>query len=198
MKTLANYSHGYPISFLEHTYLRRMRMMSLWTAEEIVYGNIGCEIGRNPLVHCFDEHFRAMGSNFSSLNKALSVLKPLLPAVKTMAFPSFEDLYSWVDNQIGGISGIGRVTIYDVALRMGINQYPKVIPENYVYITSHSVRESAEKLLNRKITDIRIHISVFSGIFPHYTAMEIEDILCVYHNVITGPTFDLSLLLKMP
>lgn len=98
-------------------------------------------------------------------------------------FKDFEDLYDYINYLIGPISGIGNVAIYDTAKRIGhlLSIYPKM----YVYISA-GAEEGAKKLLGRDVK-LREPISAFSPFFGTLPSIFIEDILCLYRNVIVSP-----------
>ena len=50
-------------------------------------------------------------------------------------YNNFEVLYDDVRKTIGKIKGIGDLTIYDTALRIGFIMFPIVLPEEYVFST---------------------------------------------------------------
>lgn len=104
-------------------------------------------------------------------------------------FNNFEDLYDTVESIIKSIRGIGDLAIYDISVRIGNHQTPKILPSEYVYIHA-GTRTGAEKALGRRINVKRLPIGTFSHI-PYLNgmnALEIEDFLCIYKNVIPHST----------
>lgn len=183
-----------PLSFQEHTFLRRTHLSSLHTLEEIVYGKIGPKLNP-PYAHDYDDHFKRLYAGYKkALPDVVTALKPFWPAIWKMTFPTFEDLWQWVHDRIHHIPGIGRVAIYDIALRIGWNMYPRIMPERYVYITSKGVEDAAIALgLGPYIVNDRIPVVYFDPITHGHTAMEIEDILCIFSSeIVKAKRFDMS------
>ncbi len=107
----------------------------------------------------------------------------------------FEALYEEVRKDIGNIDGIGDLTIYDTALRLGWNRHPQLLPKNFVYLHSGAM-EGAEAL--RKVAILthknyftydgelgyRVEIDCFSKDLQQLGAMYLEDFLCVFHTIL--------------
>lgn len=103
------------------------------------------------------------------------------PIMPTSA-KDFEELYLQVKGVIGGIKGIGPLTIYDVTLRLGQNY--GILPQNYVYL--HAAPLVNAKLLEKRgyivlppIKQPCVPIDVFSVVFPNLCAAAIERYLCI-------------------
>ncbi len=50
------------------------------------------------------------------------------------SFTNFERLYDYVLSQIGTITGISNVEVYDVSLYLGERMTPQIVPSDYVYV----------------------------------------------------------------
>jgi hypothetical protein len=88
---------------------------------------------------------------------------------------SFELLYGEIESKIGDLHGIGALTIYDIALRIGA--YLRKKP-NLVYL-HRGTRVGARRLgFAGKALDPRSLPSAFSRLTPD----EIEDCLCIYKD----------------
>ena len=88
---------------------------------------------------------------------------------------SFEALYSEIECKIGDLHGVGALTIYDIALRIGA--YLRKKP-NFVYL-HRGTRIGARRLgFTGKALDPRSLPSAFSRLTPD----EIEDCLCIYRD----------------
>lgn len=194
------------MTFQEHTYLRRQILSSHWTIEDMVYGSIGTN--PNTGKHAINSHFR---QNNAAYQSALPMaVKAIRKEWNNIIYPhpvDFEDLYDRVKRVLKNkgvpglnIPGIGLVTLYDISLNIGCNIYPKVLPEKYVYIHYNCVHVSAELLLKRKIKTSTIDVKEFQNLFPSESAMEIEDILCIYREQIKKEysTFDYHNLKEVP
>lgn len=190
-----------PLSFKEHTYDRRQWFMSHFYIEEMVYGDIG--VNPNTGKHAITPHFKQLNASYPS------ALENTLKKVKTewdyIVYPhptDFEQLYNRLYFKIGNvIKGIGALAVYDIALNIGINLYPKVLPEKYVYVHFNCVRKAAKDLLNiQRLKGDKIETGKFAQNLPHLTAMDVEDALCVYHKIIEQKktTFSHKDLAKMP
>lgn len=188
------------VSFREHTHLRRARLSNLWTLDEIVYGEIGSKLNRQH-PHDFDDHFKQLyASNISALPNAVKALEKDWELLWATRFVDFEELYSWVEQRIRPITGISDVAIYDISLRIGCNLYPRILPNEYVYI-HRKVKDAARVLLGSSAVKgvNRVLASRFSDIFPNYKAIEIEDILCLYSDrILQVKKFELPWLSRIP
>lgn len=98
-------------------------------------------------------------------------------------FSDFEELYSAVRQIIGGISGIGFVTIYDTARRIGHLLSNPIYPEAYVYLHHNKVNKAACSILNKSKLNYREPSLVFCCPFGKLPSIYIEDLLCVYSDI---------------
>lgn len=96
-------------------------------------------------------------------------------------FSDFEDLYDFVNSVIGGIKGIGPLTVYDTAKRIGHLFENPIYPEKYVYLSAGAL-EGAKKLLNRKKLSFREPVTIYVPYFGTYPSIFIEDILCIFKD----------------
>lgn len=119
------------MNFATHTRIRRLRLMTYWTVEDIVYGAFG-STKSSIYTHKVNSHLNRI--NRSSLRQAVNQLRPILNTFYHNRPPDFEDLYRRVKNAIYPISGIGLLVVYDIALRIGCSHCPRIIPERYVYL----------------------------------------------------------------
>lgn len=187
-------------TFQQHTYERRQELNSHWTIEDMVYGKIGAN--GNSKNHAINHHFSSNAHSYEVLPMAVNEIKQHWNTIISPHPVDFEDLYARVENLIGGIKEISLVTIYDISLNIGCNLYPKVLPEKKVYLTAGKVRSAAE-ILVPAIASMRpkphaVDASLFSKALPYWSAIEIEDILCVYSKQIQAGTFTLDSLKRMP
>lgn len=120
-----------------------------------------------------------------AVNKAVNQLVGSLQVTNgnsiSNTFADFEELYDWVYAQIGHISGIGQLTVYDTARRLGHLLTPPVYPEQYVYLAA-GAKEGAEDLLKQKDLKFRERVQRFTPYFGTLPSIFIEDILCIYKN----------------
>ncbi|WP_018107680.1 hypothetical protein [Porphyromonas bennonis] len=188
------------MTFADHSLQRRQRLSSYWTIEDIVYGAFGCAES-NPDSHAVHGHFSQLGASYpDALPQAVKVLEQNRPNLYGRTYTDFEDLFTTVDSLIRGISGIGLLAVYDMAVRLGCSICPKIIPLRYVYThgTGSIVDQSARTLLGSSagssIVNDKVDVDILRNLYPcleHYSALEIEDILCVYNKYISSAqTFD--------
>lgn len=196
-------------TFLEHTIKRRQRLSSLWYPDEIVYCAIGPKLNNDfseETKHDYSSHFSqalAIECYRDGFMKAVDIIREELPKLKQPK--DFEELYDWVcklfngkQNSLSDIKGIGLLSLYDISLAIGCNLYPKVLPGKYVY-THDNLSKAAEVLVGKPDNKNRIEAKLFSACLPHFSAMEIEDILCVYGSkIIKEGKFEKKWLLSMP
>ena len=190
--TITHSIKSHLMNFATHTRIRRLRLMTYWTVEEIVYGAFGPALS-NPSVHAKSKHFSQVDCD--ALSQAVDSLRPILHTFYCSRPLDFEVLYQRVKNAIYPISGIGLLVVYDIALRIGCSLCPRIIPQKYVYIHGHGPKDkvflSAKALLGPNIKSLldpedRIDVAQLQPFFPCYSAMEIEDLLCIYHDLIVN------------
>lgn len=129
-----------------------------------------------------------MKKSATARKDAIARLASCLPSLPT-PFRDFEDVHSYVGNNLFGISngkrylGIGVVTSYDVALRLAyVLSYPAL---NLMPIEVYLHAGAAKGYRNLKGCAKALQpvsINEFSGIFPGLKAWEIEDLLCIYKD----------------
>lgn len=101
------------------------------------------------------------------------------------SYKNFEDIYNDVNKQISGISGIGKLTVYDTALKLGCTMNPRIFPKDYVYLMADKPYNAAVKYYGRKLLHVE-PISTFASDFGEIPSMFIEDFFCVMHKYIIG------------
>jgi len=111
----------------------------------------------------------------SVLEQSRRRLLDCLPAIEQCS--SFESLHELVRQQIRPIPGIGELTVYDTALRIGAKLHlePKVV------FLHAGTRLGAERLgidVRRKYVDV----SELPQPLRRLSAREVEDILCIYKD----------------
>lgn len=152
-------------------------LRSLTNPESIVWGN--ADGTRNDHVWC---------SETEKLNLTVKRLKVFYPAVLSQSFRDFEDIYTWVyDNIIKGIWVEARVLHYDMALRIAANHKDadKLMPSAYVYLHAKpwlSAKALDEKL---KVKEYLKPSTYLNHVFDcgHCNPRIKEHALCHYHNV---------------
>ena len=188
------------MTFADHTLQRRQRLSSYWTIEDIVYGAFGCAMS-NPSRHAVHEHFSQLNGPYAdALPQAVVVLEQNRSTLYGRTYTNFEDLFNTVNSLVKGIHGIGLLVVYDIAVRLGCSMYPKIIPLRYVYThgagskVDHSARILLGPSARSSIVNDKVDVNVLRQhcpYFEHYSALEIEDILCVYKKYIaSAQTFD--------
>lgn len=86
----------------------------------------------------------------------------------------FEELYDSIETLIGGISGIGDLTIYDIATRIGI--YKNIRPKNFVYL--HAGAKKGAIAIGVPVQR-RVPVTSFPSEIEKLGAAEIENFLCI-------------------
>ena len=196
------------MTFADHTLQRRQRLSSYWTIEDIVYGAFGCAES-NPASHAVHGHFRQLNASYpDALPQAVVVLEQNRSTLYGRTYTDFEDLFTTVDSLIRGIPGIGLLVVYDISVRLGCSMCPKIIPLRYVYthgvgsIVDRSARTLLGSSAGSSIVNDRVDVDILRKhcpCFEHYSALEIEDILCVYNESIdSAKTFDPVWLFSSP
>ena len=195
------------MTFLELTYRRRQRFSTLWTADELVWGEIGPKLTTSG--HNYDQHYNQLYPSYpDALPEATRIIEKYLVCILNRPYCDFEELYDFIEQLLANLTiaefnvkGIGWVALYDISLRIGCNLRPRVIPKDYVYLGANKVRAAANTLVPGVVSGnvFRVPIADLAFLFPHFTAMEIEDILCIYsERIIATGTFNLNWLNKVP
>ena len=96
-------------------------------------------------------------------------------------FGDFEELYDFVRSEIGSIKGIGLLTIYDTARRIGHLLNSPIYPKEYVYLAA-GAKTGAEKLLNSNNLRFREPTKIFFPFFGSLPSAFIEDMLCIFKD----------------
>ena len=105
----------------------------------------------------------------------------------------FEDIHKEFNMRLSKINGIGKLTIYDAALRFGFMQSPAVLPKKKVYVYAGAWKglenlQRYSKRLGLSLFPVPIKkegvydISLFTTAFGKLPSMFIEDFLCVYEE----------------
>ena len=142
-----------------------------------------CVCNRNGHQYCIPE---------TSVKEAVDALlnSALISNGKVVnAFNDFEDLYAFIKSTIGNISGIGELTIYDVAKRIGHIIETPIYPKMYVYLSA-GAKEEAEILLKKKGLRFREPINLFTPYFGTLPSIFIEDMLCIFKNSFANLSFN--------
>lgn len=94
---------------------------------------------------------------------------------KLAAVANFGELHRLVEDKIGGIKGIGALTVYDIASRIGAHF--KIVPER-VYL--HAGTRIGARVFN--ISGYSFDPKILPRAFSRLTPPEIEDCLCIYKD----------------
>lgn len=104
-------------------------------------------------------------------------------------FEDFEELYDFISLVISGIPGIGPLTVYDTAKRIGHLFEIPIYPKLYVYLASGAM-DGAKALLKTKDLRFREPIYKFAPFFGTFPSIFIEDMLCIYKKVFVNCSID--------
>jgi hypothetical protein len=105
----------------------------------------------------------------------LLAAKAALVAVDFSVCASFDELYDLVATTIGPIPGVGELTIYDTAHRLGA--YLELSP-NFVYV--HAGVRDGLKALKIDHRRKKIAVSELPPAFGRLRPEQVEDCLCIY------------------
>jgi len=100
-------------------------------------------------------------------------------AKRLAAASDFDALHEIVRDQIGAVRGIGKLTVYDIAQRIGA--YLGIVPE-LVYLHRGTKEGAAAMGFLGETLDPAALPAAFSRLTP----AEIEDCLCIYKGVLRG------------
>lgn len=121
--------------------------------------------------------------NTSAVNKATEAL--VKAGVISKSYKDFEELYDEVNSLIGHIRGIGKLTVYDTALKLGSTMNPRIFPKDNVYLMATAPHKAACLYYGKTLGSIE-PVSTFAAEFGEIPSMFIEDFFCVMHNFING------------
>lgn len=108
--------------------------------------------------------------------------KPLIVGNRlSESFTDFEELYDFVRSSIGNITGIGPLTVYDTAKRIGHLFDTPIYPKPYVYLSAGAL-DGAKVLLGRNDLKFRELTTLFEPYFGTFPSIFIEDILCIFKD----------------
>ncbi|MDR0776086.1 MAG: hypothetical protein LBE81_05550 [Azonexus sp.] len=102
-------------------------------------------------------------------------------AAKLEASRSFEDLYEVVAATIQSISGIGELTIYDTALRIGA--FLRLEPAK---VFLHAGTRSGARALGLRTSAAFLEMSSIPSVLQVFKPSEVEDVLCIYKHRFNG------------
>jgi hypothetical protein len=92
---------------------------------------------------------------------------------------TFDDLYKLIEEVILPINGLGPLYVYDTALRIG--SYLGLLPE-FVYL--HAGTMTGALNLGIAIQGNRVRVKDLPKEFHSLEAIEVEDILCIYKDLL--------------
>lgn len=98
-----------------------------------------------------------------------------------LQFDDFEELYHFVKSTIGSITGIGPLTVYDTAKRIGHILKKPIYPSKYVYLCAGAA-DGAKGLLKDTHLLFREPTCKFTPFFGTFPSIFIEDILCIFKD----------------
>lgn len=115
-------------------------------------------------------------------NRLIATLEKSLLWIKFKG-SSFEDLYKDVDTVLKNnkCTYAGQITKYDIAKRIGAFVGHK--PQKFVYLHSGALIGARRLFGNPNLKEGVYPLGMFRKYFQSLDAMEIEDILCVFHNI---------------
>jgi len=90
----------------------------------------------------------------------------------------FDEIFERVEAAIGSIRGVGELTVYDVAARIGASL--GLMPDR-VYLQS-GARVGARIVLGRPIRERSLPADAFPTELQRLAAWQIEDVLCIYKD----------------
>ena len=96
------------MTFLEHCYERRQRFSTLWTADELVWGEIG---PKSTTTHNYDPHFDRLYPSYpNALDEATQIIKRHLKCILYRPYNDFEELYDFIEYSTTSFCSDGEPT----------------------------------------------------------------------------------------
>lgn len=111
----------------------------------------------------------------AALRRSAERLQDALPAVK--ACRDFDALYALIQSTVGGLRGIGPLTVYDTANRLGGKL--KLEPRR-VYL--HAGTSAGARALGIPIEQATVEMSALPKEFWRLRPREVEDALCIFKD----------------
>lgn len=163
MKALINYYLKYCVGMWVE--------MNRCTDEHLLHGISSGKFQRSVVKGAHQRRLTnaSVDSFLENINKAISI---------NSQYYYFEELIDDVKKCV--VKGIGDLTVYDTARRIGHVLPLAVYPQRYVYL-ARGAKIGAEKLLGRPVS-FREPIDVFKPFFGDLPSICVEDILCIFHN----------------
>lgn len=113
----------------------------------------------------------------------------------TSHYKDFEDLHDDVKFYLTGVKGIGFLTRYDIALRIGFIREEQILPEKKVYLsrgallgannlykTNPSLFKFIPTTKKGVIKENPYDITMFDPVLQKLTSAFLEDFFCVFHK----------------
>ena len=111
---------------------------------------------------------------------------------------NFEDLYDEVDNLLLKklkVRGIGRLTVYDIALRIGYIRQNQILPKDKIYLFAGANSGANQLFLSSpslftiptsttRIKEGRYDMTIFNSPLRDVPSFLLEDMFCVFHTLL--------------
>lgn len=124
-------------------------------------------------------------------------LKPTSLLTDT-SIKNFEDLYDEVDNLLlkkSKVRGIGRLTVYDIALRIGYIRQNQILPKDKIYLFAGANSGANQLFLSSpsfftiptsttRIKEGRYDMTIFNSPLRDVPSFLLEDMFCVFHTLL--------------
>lgn len=124
-------------------------------------------------------------------------LKPTSLLTDT-SIKNFEDLYDEVDNLLlkkAKVRGIGRLTVYDIALRIGYIRQNQILPKDKIYLFAGANSGANQLFLSSpsfftiptsttRIKEGRYDMTIFNSPLRDVPSFLLEDMFCVFHTLL--------------
>jgi len=94
---------------------------------------------------------------------------------------TFEDLHDAIRGAIGSIRGIGDLTVYDTAVRIGAHLG---LEPQMVYL--HAGTKAGARAMGLAGQGGRLAMSTLPAAFRQLSAREVEDCLCIYKDALAS------------
>lgn len=169
-----------------HKELGGKRIINHQIAKHIIEGD-----HQERLIYETKIHYAAMYREVTKRLKSSNLL--------INSYSNFEDLHTDVENLLLPIKGIGHLTVYDIAYRIGYLRKDQILPEKNIYLYAGALK-GANKLyladpslfslrpsdLNSKgeIKEGPHKMSMFKSPLSIMPSLFLEDMLCVFDRII--------------
>lgn len=139
--------------------------------------NLDFDAALRAIAMCELEDGKRMAHQYRLKASVLRTAHSKLRKASLQSCSSFDELFRTVEETIGGLSGIGPLTVYDISFRLGVHL--DLHPEK-IYL--HAGTRRGARVLGLGAGADSIDVKDVPVALRRLTAAEIEDCLCIFKD----------------